>query len=58
MHPDTLQLMMLGVNVALGIVGWSIKRELRHIGESIREAKAAANAAHARLDNLLIGRKV
>ncbi len=33
------------------VVGWSIRNELNHIGNSVGEAKTDAKEAHQRLDN-------
>lgn len=42
-----------GFNLALLVIGWSIRNELGHIRESIRDVKESANEAHKRIDGVL-----
>lgn len=53
------------VNVVLAIVGWTIKRELSHIKDSIdhvrevvADAKRTADKAHERLDQFILDAKM
>lgn len=44
-------------NALILVVGWSIKQELKHIGDSIEGVKESADYAHKRIDNILINER-
>ena len=40
-------------NALILVVGWSIRQELKHIGEALHEVKESTSDAHKRIDALL-----
>jgi hypothetical protein len=40
-------------NALILVVGWSIRQELKHIGEALHEVKESTTDAHRRIDALL-----
>lgn len=40
-------------NALILVVGWSIRQELKHIGEALHEVKESTTDAHRRIDAIL-----